>query len=125
MDARILAVAIGASSALLVDCAAPGARISPAQQAAASVLVRSSPRAGSTVAAPIDNLRLHFNPPARLDEVTISGPEGVMPTMIHAAGELRDYVVPLSGLGPGVYSVAWRAMSAGREQRGRFVFSVK
>src|SRR5260221_3299305 len=125
MDARLLVFAIGASCALLADCAAPGARTSLAQQATGSVLASSSPGAGSTVASPVENLRLHFTPPARLDEITISGPDGVMPTMIHAAGELPNYAIPLSGLGPGAYSVTWNATRAGRVQRGRFVFTVR
>jgi methionine-rich copper-binding protein CopC len=125
MNARLLVLAIAASGALLAGCVAPGARISAARQPAGFVLVSASPGAGSTVAAPVDNLRLHFNPPARLDEVTVSGAEGVMPTMIHAAGEVADYSIPLSGLGPGAYSVTWRATSTGREHRGSFVFTVK
>lgn len=48
-----------------------------------------------------------------------------MPMMVHAAGELSYYSVPLSGLGPGAYTVSWRATAHGREYRGAFGFIVK
>jgi len=70
-------------------------------------------------------LELHFNPPARLNEVSVSGPGGVMPTMVHAVGEASDYSIPLSDLGPGTYSVSWRATAHGREFRGSFSFTVR
>jgi len=55
----------------------------------------------------------------------VSGPGGVMPTMVHAVGEASDYSIPLSDLGPGTYSVSWRATAHGREFRGSFSFTVR
>ena len=68
---------------------------------------------------------LHFNPPARLDEVTVTGPGGTMPMMITPVGEVQHYALPLSGLGPGAYTAAWRATAQGREHRGSFGFTVR
>lgn len=48
-----------------------------------------------------------------------------MPTMVHAAGEVSEYSIPLPGLEPGHYTVNWRATSRGREYRGSFAFTVK
>ena len=83
------------------------------------------PADGSTVAAPVNELKLRFNPPARLDEVTINGPDGAMATMVHSVGEVADYSVPVSGLGPGAYSVHWNANAQGRAYEGSFAFTVK
>jgi methionine-rich copper-binding protein CopC len=112
-----------ALAALLTACMSevPAAAPSPSN----SILTGSSPAAGSIVRGEIDELQLHFNPPARLDEVTVSGPGGTLPTMIHAVGEVADYSIPLSGLGPGVYTVSWRATAKGREYRGSFGFTAK
>jgi methionine-rich copper-binding protein CopC len=116
-----------AGGALLCGCAAQDSAppSSAAPQAVQSILASSSPTAGSTVRAPVEELQLHFSPPARLDEVTVTGPGGTMPTMIHAVGEVADYSIPLSGLGPGVYTVNWRATSRGNEYRGSFGFTAK
>jgi methionine-rich copper-binding protein CopC len=102
--------------------ASPAAAAAPAQR---SILVGSSPAAGSTVRGPVSSLELHFKPPARLDEVTLRGPEGVMPTMVHAIGEVPNYSIPLSDLGAGSYAVNWRAIARGQEHRGSFEFTVK
>ena len=93
--------------------------------AAGSILAWSTPAAGSTVRAPVDELVLHFSPPARLGEVTVTGPEGAMPMMVTAVGEVEHYSLPLSGLGPGTYRVDWKALAASREYRGSFNFSVR
>ena len=90
-----------------------------------SILIGSNPAGGSTVTGPVDNLELHFKPRARLDEVTVSGPDGTMPAMVHAVGEVPDYSIPLSDLGPGSYSVSWKATSRGRSHQGSFTFTVK
>ena len=112
--------------ALLCGCAAqPAGGEAPAQQAAASILVRSSPGAGSTVSGPVDELTLHFNPPTRLDEVTVNGPQGLMPMMVTAAGESGQYSLPLPGLGPGAYAVNWKATAQGTAHTGGFSFTVK
>ena len=83
------------------------------------------PAAGSTISAPVDEIRLHFNPPARLDEVVIGGPDGLMPMMLHPVGEVADYSLPLSELGPGNYTVTWKAVSGGRTASGDFNFTVR
>lgn len=116
-------------AALLGGCAAqpasaPAAAPS-ATEAAGSILVSSSPAPGSTVAAPVNNLALHFRPPARLDQVTVTGPDGTMPMMVNAVGEVADYSVPLPGLGPGNYTVEWKALVAGTAHQGSFAFTAR
>ena len=88
-------------------------------------MASSTPEAGSTVREPIDSLELRFNPPARLMEVTVAGPAGAMPMMVHSVGEVGDYSLPLTGLEPGSYSVNWSATAQGREYRGSFGFTVR
>jgi len=122
------AVLIGAFT-LLSGCtqaaAPPAADARAAQPAQSSILVSSAPAAGSTVRGPVDELMLHFNPPARLHELTVTGPDGTMPMMVHAVAEVAHYSVPTSGLGPGSYTVKWRATSGGREYQGTFPFTVR
>jgi methionine-rich copper-binding protein CopC len=94
-------------------------------ETAGSILAGSVPAAGSTVTGPVDELELHFNPPARLGEVTVTGPEGAMPMMVTAAGEVEHYSLPLSGRGAGRYTVDWRASARGVDYRGSFGFEVR
>jgi methionine-rich copper-binding protein CopC len=124
---RTLLNALAIGGALLWGCAArPSDTAAPADhQGEASILVNSQPAAGSSVAAPVDQLILHFNPPARVDEVTVAGPDGLMPMMVTSVGEARDYSLPVHGLGPGSYTVSWRATTQGREYRGTFQFTVR
>jgi methionine-rich copper-binding protein CopC len=112
-----------ALAAVLSACVAQVPATAPL--AAQSILARSSPAAGATIHGEIDELRLHFDPPARLDEVKVTGPDGTMPMMVHAVGEVPDYSLPLSGVGPGAYTVSWRATARGHEYRGSFGFTVK
>lgn len=123
----ILGAAIAACAAAVGACAAkPITTPEPAaQQASASILASSSPAAGATVQGPVNTLELHFNPPARLDEVTVSGPDGLMPMMVHAVGEVAHYSLPLSGLDAGTYTVNWKASRAGETHQGSFAFTVK
>jgi methionine-rich copper-binding protein CopC len=114
---------IGAA-ALVAGCTALPGIAHQEQRTESTLLVSSSPAAGSAVAETVDALELHFNPPARLVEVTVTGPGGAMPMMVHAVGEVADYSLPLSGLGPGSYTVNWRATAQGREYRGSYRFSV-
>lgn len=119
-----------AAFAVLGACAsepvgAPAAVAGVAPAATRSILAMSIPADGSTVRAPVSELMLHFNPPARLDEVTVSGPGGTMPMMITPVGEVEHYSLPLSGLGPGSYTVSWRATASGQEHRGSFSFTVR
>lgn len=105
---------------------ASGASIAPANSAAAgSILTSSEPAAGSVVQRPVDTIKLHFNPPARLVEITVSGPGGTMPMMVTAVGEVSDYSLPVNDLGPGRYSVNWKATAAGQAYGGNFAFTVK
>ena len=97
----------------------------PATAAAVPLLASSVPANGETVRAPLNRLELHFSPPARLLEVTVSGPGGQMPMMVTAVGETAHYALPLPGLGPGAYTVDYRASAAGREDRGTFAFRVR
>ena len=124
-----LLISIAFGGALLGGCAAQPAAsdATPAQQQSSesSILVSSTPAAGSTVAAPVNELKLRFSPPARLDEVTVTGPDGTMPMMVHAVGETADYSLPLSGLDRGSYSVNWKATAAGRAYRGSFSFTAQ
>ncbi len=103
----------------------PQADATAAPNADGSILAWSRPAAGSTVSGPVNELQLHFTPPARLGEVTVTGPEGAMPMMVTAVGEVEHYSLPLSGLGSGSYTVDWRAIRAGREYRGTFGFTVR
>lgn len=98
----------------------------PAQRTAeGSILAWSRPAAGSTVSAPVNELVFHFSPPARLGEVTVTGPEGAMPMMVTAAGEAEHYSLPLSAAGPGRYTVAWKATARGVDYNGSFGFEVR
>ncbi len=131
MKARIRCAGVSAATLLCaptLGCSqqpVPAAAAAASAPAQSSILNRSNPADGSTVQAPVDSLEFHFKPPARLEEVTLSGPEGVMPTMIHAVGEVPDYSIPLSDLGPGSYTVTWKASAQGHEHRGSFEFTVK
>lgn len=109
---------------LLGACARTSASASAVEAPNDSILVGSTPAAGSTVSAPVNELVLNFDPPARLLEITVTGPEGAMPTMITPAGEQLTYSVPLPGLGPGSYRVDWRASAAGHTHQGSFGFAV-
>jgi len=115
---------------LLAACApaqgdVPAASAQSGSAAAQSILAGSTPATGSTVSGPANSLVLRFSPPARLDEVVVTGPDGAMPMMISPVGETDRYELPLSGLGPGTYTIAWRASLEGREHRGSFSFNVR
>lgn len=118
-----------AAFALLLGCAQPGQPgasepvASPA--AAKPILAWSRPAAGSTVSGAVDELVFHFSPPARLREVTVTGPDGVMPMMVTAVGEVEHYSLPLAGLGPGRYAVDWEATAGGVDYNGSFGFQVR
>ena len=121
-----------AAFALLLGCAQPAPPAQPAASellespvAAKSILAWSRPPANSTVSAPLDELVLHFSPPARLGEVMVSGPDGAMPMMVTAVGEVGHYSLPLSSLGPGRYTVDWKAISRGVDYNGSFGFEVR
>jgi methionine-rich copper-binding protein CopC len=115
--------AMTALSLLGACAAAPPA--APAATAK-SILQSSTPAGGSTVQDPVDSLELRFSPPARLTELTVTGSDGLtMPMMVTAVGEVARYSIPLSGLGPGSYTVDWQATVAGTPHRGSFRFTVR
>ena len=119
-----------AAFALLSGCAprpeaTAAAGSTPEAGTARSILAWSRPAAGSTVSAPVNELVFHFTPPARLGEVTVTGPDGAMPMMVTAVGEVEHYSLPLSADTPGAYTVAWRASVQGREHQGSFGFTVR
>jgi len=93
--------------------------------AESSILVSSTPASGATVTGPVEELTLRFNPPARLDELTVSGPDGLMPMKVASVGESDRYSVPVSVTAPGPYAVTWRATAGGVAHRGSFSFVVK
>ena len=91
-----------------------------------SILLSSTPADGSIVRGPVDVLLLRFSPPARLAEVTVTGSDGLTtPMMVTAIGEVPAYTIPLPGVGPGVYTVQWRASVAGAAHSGSFRFTVR
>ena len=115
--------ALAAMSLLGACAAAPPAAPAATSQ---SILHGSTPADGATVQGPVNSLELHFSPPARLNELTVAGSDGLtMPVMVTAVGEEAHYAIPLSGLGPGAYRVDWRASSAGTEHRGAISFTVR
>ncbi len=114
----VLAALALASACAQTPAAAPSA-------VSRSILASSTPASGSTVAAPISELALRFDPPARLGEVTVSGAGEMMPMMVTSVGEVADYSLPLSDLGPGNYVVRWRATAAGTVYQGDFSFAVR
>lgn len=123
---RMTAATAAAVMVLLSGCAQP-APSPPAAKTAqgSSILTGSTPANGASVAAPVNRLELRFDPPARLGEVTVTGPDGMMPMMVTAIGEVARYELPLSGLGPGAYRVEWKASIAGTSYQGSFAFTVR
>lgn len=122
-SAGLAAILLAACAPSRGDAPTPPGQSGPA--AAHTILAGSTPAAGSTVGGPVNRLVLRFLPPARLDEVLVTGPDGAMPMMITAVGETDRYELPLAGLGPGSYTIAWRASVEGRQHRGSFSFTVR
>lgn len=118
-------IVILACAAALGACGANIRDASEAPTPAAPLLAGSTPADGATAAAPVNELVLRFSPPARLGEVTVSGPNGLMPMMITAVGEVPTYTLPVPGLGAGRYTVTWKASAAGAERQGSFSFTVR
>ena len=114
---------IAAGLFALSGCAQAPAAVAPSDSPEA-ILADTSPSAGSTIEGPIEELTFRFARPARLIELMVTGPDGVMPVMITPAGETTAYSIPVSSLATGAYTVDWRAASAGRDYRGSFSFKV-
>lgn len=110
-----------------IGCGAPQRSEATSSSASASALtvVSSNPSPGATVEPPVDELVLQFSRPALLIEVAVSGPDGLMPLMVHPAGETLRYSIPLPSLEAGPYDVRWRASAAGREYSGTVSFNVR
>lgn len=126
MPKLLPAIAAATLSIWIMACAqAPIVAAQASAVAGQSILAKSNPASGSTVAGPVNQLELWFNPPARLGEVTVAGPDGMMPMMVTAVGEVGHYSLPLSGLGSGNYTVTWKAMAAGTTYQGSFQFRVR
>jgi len=120
------------SISLLATITACSNATMPASDAAASapaaqeLLASSRPADRATAAGPVSSLELHFSRPARLIEVTVTSADGtIMPMMVTAVGEVRDYALPLSDLGPGRYAVDWKATAQGIDYRGTVSFAVR
>lgn len=107
----------------------PGSTTVPTGPADASspadLKVTSDPAAGSTVAGPVNRLMLDFSAPVALGEVTVSGPDGLMPMMLSPAGLQTHFEIPLPGLESGAYTVTWRATLNGAAKSGTFAFTVR
>ena len=127
MARSALAIISAAAFGYLAGCAAapPQGDAAVQQPPQASVLAGATPAPGSTVAAPVDRLVLRFSPPARLVEVTVTGPDGTMPMMVTAVGEVPSYELPLAGLGAGEYRVNWRATVHQQPHEGSFSFTAR
>jgi copper transport protein len=96
-----------------------------------SLLQRSDPAAGSTVATAPAVVRLTFGeaPDPRLSSVKVldaSGRSVAAGPSVAVAGSPNDLQVPLGHLGDGVYTVSWRTVSAvdGHSAAGSFAFGV-
>ena len=123
---KLVSLAFLVGGALVSACTAqPAATAKPPLQSTSSIVVSSRPAPASTVSGPLDGLILHFNPAVRLVEVTLNGPNGLMPMMVNAAGESKHYMLPMPGLEAGQYTVKWRGMAQEHEQQGTFSFTVR
>lgn len=108
-----------------VDTTGPSGSTGTTVSSSSSILTGSTPAAGSVVAGPVDELVLRFSPPAWLNEATVAGPDGAMPMMVTAVGDVPSYTLPLSGLEAGAYTVNWRATVRGQAHQGSFGFTVR
>ena len=115
----------GALLALALNQACAATTPSATVATPATLLARSTPAAGSIVAAPVNKLMLRFARPVRLGEVVVEGPDGLFPMMLTAAGEVADYLIPLPDLGPGSYTVRWKARVGGSNVAGSFAFAIR
>jgi methionine-rich copper-binding protein CopC len=93
-------------------------------------LESASPPVGGTVSSP-QEIRINFSEGVepRFSEITLSGPQGAVPTPKArvAPNDNKVLVVPIARkLGPGVYTVNWRAVSVDTHRtQGSFDFTVK
>jgi hypothetical protein len=94
-----------------------------------SLLLESTPTAGSTVAAAPPTLSLRFNnrvekPLSRLRLLNERG-ESLSLAMPASAGPADRLIAPLPSLAPGAYRVEWQVLSTdGHVVSGRFTFRI-
>ena len=84
------------------------------------------PAADATVPAP-RSVTLKFDEEVRLAVLTVTSAGKTVPVKVDSgAAAAREVSVPLPALAPGVYEVAWSAMSSGDGHvvKGRFSFTV-
>ncbi len=128
-SAACVAKEVPADRPIVTSSTAPGAASAAADEQgapkSAGILAWSKPAAESISNAPVSELILHFTAPVRLLEVTVTGPDGTMPMMVSAVGEVEHYSLPLSDLGPGRYVVEWRGSAGTVQHSGSFRFEVK
>jgi copper transport protein len=103
--------------------------ITPGVSHAHAALLKSSPRAGSSVGSELTQVRLAFSEEVVPDlcHVAIMGPRGSRFDLRVAADphDVRALVAPVSSLAPGEYHVMWHVVSAdGHPREGAFRFSV-
>ena len=115
-----------ALSILLSGC---DAKPLPASSRAAtnnsSPLVSSTPANGAIVKPDLEALVLRFEQAVRLNEVLLIGPGGMMPMMVTAPTEQKEFSIPLSGLEPGSHQVTWRATAGTEMLSGVLRFTVE
>lgn len=90
-------------------------------------LKSSTPADGSEVSGSPKEVTLVFPHPMILTDLTVSpvGAKG-KPAKVKPGEPKESVTVPIDPVGPGKYSVAWRAKGAdGHQMRGTFRFSVK
>jgi len=90
-----------------------------------AALKLSTPKAGTTVAAP-QNLSLTFTENVRLTAVRLTNAGKNIAVETDRAAPAKDtFSLPLSTLAPGTYQVRWTALGAdGHAVNGTFTFTV-
>lgn len=117
--------------ALLVALVLGGALALPRGVAAHALLIDSDPASGATVGTPPTEIHLTFGeaPDPRLTTVKVldaAGTDHAAGPVQPVAGHSEQLVVPLKSLPDGIYTVAWRTVSAvdGHVAAGSFAFGV-
>jgi methionine-rich copper-binding protein CopC len=70
---------------------------------------------------------LLFSEPVRLVEFVVTNADGLSsPIMVTSAGLQTRYLIPVSGLERGTYTVSWRALKSDKQvRRGTVAFTVR
>lgn len=95
--------------------------------AAHTQLSSSTPADGATLNAPPDELVLTFSEPVTLTAVSVHAADGVEHEIEALPREpAAEHAVAAPGLGPGEYSIDWRALSADTHViDGTFTFTIE